>query len=230
LRLNAIQIRDIEVTGTSAISSGDVKAVAEEALKGKYFFIIPRSNAIFYPNSKMSERIIKQYPRIENIDISLSSFHSIKIDITERKAIAVWCDSLEPSNCFLIDKSGFVFDKSPNISANVYFVFKGQLAGDPVGKYYLSADGQFVKIRQFIENVKNLGIEPNALSFFRDQEYELGVKGGGKILFLFEGNGERALSNLRSVLDDLTLKVLSDGMLNVSGIDLRYGNKVILKK
>ena len=107
-------------------------------------------------------------------------------------------------------------------------MYTGNISGDPIGQYFLEPE-QFNKLRVFIDGVKNLGLQPVALSTISDNSYQIHDKNSGVIIVSLEDT-EKTLSNLESIISDTTLGVLKDGNLQVRSLDLRYGNKIILKK
>ena len=53
---------------------------------------------------------------------------------------------------------------------------------------------------------------------------------GGAIIFSESQNFGDAITNLSSVLADSSLDVFADGELQAESLDLRFGNKVIIKR
>jgi len=224
-----ILIRDIEVVGTEGLLREDIKKVAEEELRGKYLWLFPRKNSIYFPKEKIENKILNNFPQIESLKSELSSFHALNLSVVERKTVSLWCENNLAISCYSMDKDGFVFEKNGVQSSNVYFVYHGYITGEPIGQYYLPK-GILIKVQTFIEGVKLLGFEPTSLSHLNEKEYVIKIKGGGEIFFIFDENIDKALSNLESVVEDDSLEVLKNGELTVRAIDLRYGNKIILKK
>jgi hypothetical protein len=149
--------------------------------------------------------------------------------LKEREVKALWCKGDTLTDCYFIDANGFIFDKSPSFTQNVYFVYRGNVDGEPVGAHYLPSD-MFKKAELFTERIHSSGLDPISLTYMHDGESSLSLLGGGSILFSLQDDVEKSASNLNSVLSDTSLGLVKNGSLTVASIDVRYGNKVILKK
>ncbi len=228
-RIPALIIREVEVKGAQGVPAEEIQTFVNKELQGNHFYIFPKANALLYSQKGLEKKILLTFPQIDAVNITLSSFHSTLIEIEEKKTASLWCGDTNTAKCFSMDKKGYIFEVGPTSSQSVYFIFHGFITEEPIGQYYLP-QGTLEKLLPFIEGIRFLGIDPVSLSYIGEKEYEMKIKGGGKLLFIFEGNGEKVLSNLESLLEDKSFSVLEDGALTVSAIDLRYGNKIILKK
>lgn len=80
-------------------------------------FLSPQINRFFLLNKNIVVKIIlSQFPRIERASIAKNFPDSVTITITERKSVAVFCDSNQ--QCFLIDKTGVIFEPIEKIPEN----------------------------------------------------------------------------------------------------------------
>lgn len=227
LSLPSIQVKEFSVSGATSIASGELIESVKNFSSGKYFYLIPRTNFIFFPKKTIKRNILDEYPRIENIDINLASLHSAELNIKERKPYAMFCDSAEAEHCYFLDRTGFIYSPGINANSKIYFLYRGVILGEPLKKYYLPEN--FSELNSLIDEIKNMGLPPESIRHLGGSEFELQVK-GGKIIFRLEKNNDRIISNLDSILQDKDLSVLKDGELTVASIDLRYGNKAVLKK
>lgn len=228
-RTYRLQINTITVSGNAVISSSAVESVAKTVISGNYLYIFPKSNIFLYPKKSLENSLYSTFPRIEQLEISTIVPHIIQISLKEREAKALWCTGDSLSNCFLLDADGFIFDKSPSFTQNVYFVYRGGVEGDPIGKQFLPKE-IFQKAELFVERIRSVGLDPVSLSYMQNDESSVELLKGGSILISLQDDIEKNISNLESVLLDPGLSLVKNGVLTVSSIDLRYGNKVILKK
>ncbi len=227
-RADFVTISSIKVLGSSVVRSDEIIELSKRHLTGNYFFLFPKSNTLLYPKKTIQKEIALNFPRVDDVKIKLSSLKSIQISITERNPQSLWCKDDTFSDCYFLDSRGFVFDKSPTFSPNVYFVYIGRLDDSPLGDYYLPQK-EFDLMNRFLSGFRSLGLNLESLNHVVGETYELKLS-TGVIFFSLRDDPEKVVSNLESVLSDPKLDVLHDGGLTVKSIDLQYGNKVILKK
>jgi hypothetical protein len=228
-RLSTLRINTIEISGNTIVRENDVRALAEKEVSGSYMMVFPKSNSIILSKKKIKEDILASFPRILSVETDVKKFTKLVINIVEREPSYLWCASALNNNCFLVDSEGFVFDEAPVFSGDLYFIFREGLLENPIGQYILP-EGKFKLVTTFLDKTKELGLRADSLVLKDTDEYILETKGGGKIVFSLEEDVNHTLSNLESVLLDKDLGVYENGELIVKMIDLRYGNKVIIKR
>ncbi len=228
--LDRFQIRNIEIAGNHSTSKDELSKIIIDNLKGNYLFVFPKSNALIYPKNKILNDISSSIPRIENINISLLNPTSIKVSITERKPIGLYCKELKSSqeDCFFIDDKSYIFANSPTFSDDVYFVYLKEPAFEnPLGETYLPLD-EFIKLPLFIKSLNSLNLFPRAL-LTTPKEYYFELTGGGKIIINRVDDLTTIKGNLESFLTDQEEARNPNFIENISYIDLRFGNKVFYK-
>jgi len=228
-RTSYLQINAILVSGNSVVATSRVEDVVRSVLSGNYWYVFPKSNIFLYPKNALQKALYEASSRIEIVEISTTPPHTIAVSLREREVRALWCPGEVLSDCFFLDSRGFVFDRAPSFTKNVYFVYRGNIEGDPIGKQYISKD-LFRKAELFTEHIRSLGLDPVSLVYTDDDEATISLAQGGSILFSLRDDITKNTSNLESVLLDSSLGLVKNGALTVLSIDLRYGNKVILKK
>ncbi len=229
LRLSFWNIRTIEVSGIKAVSETDVRSAVESKLEGTYFHIFPRSNIVIYPKRSIEETVKTSLQRIDGATVKRKSLSSIEVSISERAPVALWCGSASSSDCYFLDKSGLIFDRSPEFSNNVYVTYSGNVSGEPIGKYFAES-AEFSRVQDFVQAVKSLALSPFAVTAMPNNDYRISLPKGEEILFTTRESLEETVSNLQSVLSDPKLSVRSGDSLSVTSIDLRFGNKVFFKQ
>ena len=70
LRADFMQIKKVAVAGNKDVRTEEVEKLALASLTGKYFFLIPKSNFLFFKKSALSQKILADLPRVENLEIS----------------------------------------------------------------------------------------------------------------------------------------------------------------
>lgn len=234
-------IDNIVVNGAVLLSPEEIKSKTLDYISGNYYYIFGKSNALLYPKKNLTEYLIKQYPRIKNIEIGLSDYHTIEIDLSEREPVALWCDTApseistttDPNlvpNCYFLDQSGFVFSPSPDFSGDAYFKYYGLLPYESaIGSSFLSSSDKFGELSKFASAVKALNITPLYIVAKNQDEFVMYIYGGGQILFDDKEPLSKAATNLQLLLQKANLVPQKNGELFVEYIDLRYGNKLYYK-
>ncbi len=229
LRLSFWNIRTIEVSGIKAVSETDVRSAVESKLEGTYFHIFPRSNIVIYPKRSIEETVKTSLQRIDGATVKRKSLSSIEVSISERAPVALWCGSASSSDCYFLDKSGLIFDRSPEFSNNVYVTYSGNVSGEPIGKYFAES-AEFSRVQDFVQAVKSLALSPFAVTAMPNNDYRISLPKGEEILFTTRESLEETVSNLQSVLSDPKHSVRSGDSLSVTSIDLPFGNKVEMRE
>lgn len=229
-RAKFLTIQTISVSGNSVVQSSEIESVVRDELQGNYLHLFSKANIALYPKSKIKTAISEKFSRIQSFEVRSTSLTSISIIITERKPESLWCKDMQgETGCYFIDSKGLVFDEAPKFSPDVYFVYTGGIQGEPIGARY-GTEESFAKLKLVVAGVRDLNLEPVAVDSISDNSYAIHLKRGGVIYFSLHDDSEKIISNLESVLSDPTISVFQNGVLTVSSLDLRYGNKVILKK
>ncbi|MEK7115686.1 MAG: cell division protein FtsQ/DivIB [Patescibacteria group bacterium] len=234
LRRGAVRISEINIQVEESVGKDGIDLTIRQELAGSYLYAIPKDSIFFYPKKKIEDTLVSRFKRLGKAEISVNNFNSINVRLEEHTPRYVWCDnqSFETAPCYFMDSNGFVFDKSPAFSGNVYIRFYGTLLGDDtdiIGKKFLAQD-IFKELDTFINAISDKVFSLSQLIKNEDQDYELYLKDGGKIIFSLEDGAGKSLSNLFSALETDPLKAnLRNKPKSLEYIDLRFGNKVFYK-
>ncbi|MEK7459926.1 MAG: hypothetical protein AAB636_02570 [Patescibacteria group bacterium] len=253
-RWKEINIDQIEIVGNKVIDSTLIKKEIEEELSDYYFLIFPRSNVLIYPKNDIKNRLNNTFKRLDNISFNIKDEKTLEVTLSERKAIYTWCgedkalysavllDNKELENqCYFVDESGYLFDRAPYFSGEVYFKFFGKLNNNKnkdntnfIGSYFLP--DLFYKIITFRDDVSSFGIKPASLFAKEDGDIELYLSSSKtlinspKIIFKSDADLLKVAENLQAAITTEPLK--SDFEKKYSSllyIDLRFNNKIYYK-
>lgn len=251
--LKEINIAEVEVVGNKIIKAEDVKTSVQDEISGKYLWLFPKTNVLFYPQNKIKENLQNTFKRIKDVNLSIENNRTkLLITITEREPKYLWCGELIPSlrsdsnepKCYFMDSVGYIFDEAPYFSPGVYFKFYGlaQMAtaeGDqnintenPFGQYFLK--DKFANIVQFKNNLENmkLSLDSFYLTNQGDGNFFLSSKTAPEpqIRFKLDSDFENLAENLDAALDTDPFKTeFKNKYALLQYIDLRFGNKVYYK-
>jgi len=116
--LEAFQIEKIIVTGEEKVSKEDIEFLAERRLESKVLFF--KTKSIFTIDTKQIKRdILNHFPQIAKAEVSQGFFDAVKIVITERIGVALWC---QDEQCFLLDSEGVIFEETSEIKPGLLLI------------------------------------------------------------------------------------------------------------
>ena len=237
-----VNISDIEVSGNKVIDARTIKDIAEGQMKGKYFWIIPKTNFLFYPKNKINNQLASAFKRLDSISVDINNSNILEIKVSERTAQYTWCGKEraelndESQKCYFLDESGYIFDEAPYFSGDVYFRFYGPNSADTengIGAYYFQS--MLPRLISFRDTSTKTGLKPVAMSVMNDGEIKMFLvssKGSKNPAVLFKSDADfgKILENLQTALDTDPLKKKFDkNYSSLEYIDLRFGNKVYYK-
>lgn len=243
-KIKGAQIRDIEISGNNVIDKNEIESLIKSHLEGKYLYLFPKSNSLIYPRVKIYNNLIYSFPRIENLFVYTEKFKILKVEIKERSGAYLYCGQSIPEdkkeigeNCYFIDRGGYIFDKAPYFSGNIYFKYFMDLPDnfpDPSGQEIMPEE-KFNSLVTFIDGIKKLNFEPVYILIGQDGTDYLYLKEGKdgivpKIVFKNEDDFENVLGDFSLAMkkeefaEEITSKYNS-----LLYIDLRFKNKVLYK-
>lgn len=101
-----LEIKDIQLKGTSEIKYEEVYQEIKMVLSGKYLRFIPKDNLIIFPKQEMGKSLLDKFKKINSIETKKHFPSGIEIEITERKTLFVWCSS---GSCYIVDENGYAY-------------------------------------------------------------------------------------------------------------------------
>jgi hypothetical protein len=236
-RLDSLNIKDIQIAGNKALDAETVKNAVSQKLTGKYIWLFPKTNILYYPQGGIKSELQNQFKRIENIDLSVDTNKILIITLAEREAKYTWCGQEisviggdSGQKCYFMDTEGYIFDEAPYFSGNVYFKFYGSLnTAEPMGIHFLG--NKFINIIKFKETIESMKLSPTAfwLENNGDANFSLSKDPtiGGKIIFKIDSDFEKIAENLQAAVSGEPLKSkLKNNLSSLLYIDLRFSNKV----
>jgi len=240
-----IVISEIRITGAQVIDEEEIRFEINRKISGNYLYIFSKANSFIYPNRQIYSSLRVLFPRIESLSIKLENLRILNIEITERKGKFLYCGETIPvarseigENCYFINNDGYIFDKAPYFSGNVYFKYYMLLPekGDfPLGKQMIAED-RFHKIVRFIDSIQSLGFEP--IYFLMNKEngtnyLYLNHKEGSTAPYIFFKDGV----NFDDILNNFSLAMkkkefaeeIHSKYNTLLYIDMRFKNKISYK-
>ncbi|MEI6660449.1 MAG: hypothetical protein WCK91_03460 [bacterium] len=237
-----LTINNISITGTHVINKSDIEDIVRTDISGRYLYMFDRSNALIYPKAKIYQDLSASFHRIEHLSVALTNFNTLRIDIIERSGTYLYCGEQVPAsvsdvgeNCYFVNSEGYVFDRAPYFSGDVYFKYymKVNDTGSVLGTQIIHPDS-FHKLTRFIDSLTSIGFKSTGLL----------VEDSGSCTLMLESSNQikpkinfRIDNDFDTILDNLTLAMNKPEFANqiktkyakLQYIDLRFKNKVLYK-
>jgi hypothetical protein len=229
LRAERINIADIDIKGNSALATKALREFAEEEISGNYAYVLPKSSILLYPRKNLQATLLESFKEIKEVDVSYGSLQSISISIEERKPYALYCGTQisTTTDCYFLDEGGFIFTKAPEFSGNVFLRYFGKIEeGEPVGKQFVDTEN-FRETNFFLASLFELGLNPITFSIVNEDDLEIMLEAGGKIMFGQKQSLSNIYENIQSVFDGDEFD--EEGLSTLDYADFRFGNKVYFK-
>jgi cell division septal protein FtsQ len=230
--LDKLNVKNIKVSGNSAVPTSEVLSVAQNILRGRNFLIFSSANIFWYPKKEIIDTLQYSYAWIDYVSINRVGFDTIEIKIKERVPVAVWCgvSVAKKIPCRLVDWEGYIFAKAPEFSGSAYLKLYGTLtSANWRGASFFSQNG-LDHILDLTKALSEIGFEPVSVAVAGNNAYDVFNNSGAKISVLTT----EAISNIISNIDSLfTQKVFAESQAsnfsNLMYIDTRFGNKLFYK-
>lgn len=225
-----VVINEITISGNSLVATDALLATTKNILADYYFGLFTKGNIFIYPEKTIRQTLAAAFPAIKNISGNLENWQTLHLSVEERIPFALWCQSIDFTECFYLDNNGLIFSPAPIFSDNIFIKFTGgeiDASSSPmVGKNFLPID-EFHRVTFFLDFLAPLGLTPIIFEASID-EYQISLKGGGRLIINSSDDLSIILKNLGTVLrsDNLKKAITND---TLDYIDLRYGNKVFYK-
>ena len=232
LRTNKFLITNVEVKGNSVTQIEEIQKIVMEKISGNYLWFFPRSNDVLYPKSAIHNNLLTEIPRLSAVGISLLNAHTLSISVSEREPFALYCTEVSnlnnPSGCFFLDKTGYIFSEAPAISGGVYFIYTTEPVFEtPLRQQFLNPE-MFKNLEPFIKDLGQIGLYPKVF-INKGDEFNLVFSNGAMIMWKATADLDSVQSDLESFLTDANFTKEKNALQRIIYIDLRFGNKVFYK-
>ncbi len=231
-RLPYFKIKRTEFSGLVALDRQELEQKTLSLLEGKYLKLLPKDFYFLVSTDKLARELKKEYPRIENIEISRHLPDSLSFKIKERELFGILCglpdsSDTERQKCFFLDKTGFAYEESPSSKGSLLLTINTDALLQDIGVQIID--------RGLVEKFESVSRESLSLVGSAVIGYEIfsklpeefrAVSAGGYKLYLNKNDDfSKVFKVLKVVLD----KEIGDKQPQLEYIDLRFGNKVFYK-
>lgn len=226
VRYERFLISEVRVSGEGISDTQEIISEVERRLADNYLWIIPKSNALFYPRRTIRAALYDEFPRFQSVNLSLSGLNTLVVEVEEREPFALYCKTSD--DCYFMDEDGLIFAEAPSFSAGVYIPHSLENPPEsPIGEIFLPKD-DFDKLLWFVDSLASLGINPVSVQA-GEREYQLTLPAGGAILWQRGSDPSLIRANLEAFLSSEPIRSQGNFLYRVDSLDLRTENKVFYK-
>ena len=234
-----VNIQTIEINGNKVINPGALMDVVNYDLKGDYALVFPKTNFLIYPEKKIKLDLMTEFKRLSSVQLSIKNINTLEVTVTERDGKYIWCGDMftAQSDCYFMDSNGYIFDKAPDFSGDIYFKFFGSIQANetnPVGLVFLP--GTFSKLLKFENSLFEMGLKPYALQAAANGDMTFYLSPNNptapspQIIFSSTADYDTLANDLESALQAEPLQSeFAKNYDSLNYIDLRYGSKIYYK-
>lgn len=226
IQMPFMQINSVKISGNTFVDTEEINLKTNKLLNSYTYWIIPNKNIFFFSKSSL-EKKLKENPAITKVVIKKDFFNTLIINIEEQEKEMLYCTSLEKTECFYINGTGFIYAKVEEyiIPEQEVIIFNEQER--KVLKDTVLDEQTYAKLILFIKNITRQNIKIVEVHIKEDGIIEFVSQIGVKIITSRFDDFEKDFNNFVALFDQniLTKEQLSE----IDYIDLRFGNKVFYK-
>jgi len=224
-----VAIKNVVVNGNSEVRAEQLQETVRQGLAITRGLLLYGGTIFTYDKAAIIADVLYKYPRLEEVELNAGNIDTLELAVTERSAVAQWCEEPKTSQnfCYLLDEDGFVFE-STDSQQDGLVVYKGDLAGEILRQTFLHGD--FARVQGFVGKLKaEIGMDVKTVALLED-ELEVQSEQYPLLKVKLRDSLERVLSYVQVTLDSQEYKdFVSENDANVNYIDLRFGNRVYYK-
>lgn len=225
-RIESLNIKNIEISGGETINHEEVKKKAEQVLEGQYLGLVPRRFAWWFPSEEMAAKV-SEFERVYNVVINRTSGTDLRITFDEYTPQALWCKSLEQSDCVFLDKNGYAFGHSPSLTGGTFLRFIKTGSEPTLGTAITNAEA-LANVKVLVDKLEEHGWYISHVEIDQVNDVFLKVVGGGELKIKVSDNPEHTIDNLLVILASEEFSHLRPG--NFQYVDLRFENKIYVNE
>jgi hypothetical protein len=225
-----IKIQTILVSGNASVPTADILQITNQVLSGRYGYLFARNNFLLFPRFELKKALLTNFKILKEINISWEKWQVISIAVIERKPHSVWCGQealVEKSDCYFVDKDGFIYSPAPLFSGSLFVKNYSTLADNPLGQSFLLTEKYWAvfNLIQFLET-RDLKVVTVSLS---GSDFTFTLDNGLKIIFTDQAGFNVPFENLLTAIETGSLD-LNKRVGEISYVDLRFPNRIVIGK
>jgi len=226
LRYPLWQITEISFSGFGRVAPTDVEAKIQEDLRGSFLLVLPRSSYFLFDSEASEEKILKDFPRLESVQIRKEFPSKISVAAKEREFWAIYCAG-ESGRCGYIDRTGFVYEEAPVSTGSLILAVFRDTGGVQIPSQSLEQAlvEKFILFSALLKNETGEEVESFILSGGLDDEFRARVRSGFFLYVKRDDDFARVVKTFKIFLE----KEIGEKKRGLEYVDLRFGNKIFYK-
>lgn len=236
LRVDALRIHKVSVSGTRSLNPQDIQKEITSTLEGSYLAgLVPYRFLLASPVQQISSRIKEVFPLIAEVNIKKVFPDELDITVRERDLFGILCndrmknasaDEHTDAECAYVDTDGITYQRSPISSGFLITKISTDASSTPVGDQLIER-AIIERMTLLKRELPAVGVEPVRYELMSAIPHEIHViTNEGFALMVKDGDD---VVNMMRVLKAVLEKEIGSRRKNLSYIDLRFGNKVFYK-
>lgn len=226
IQMPFIRISEVKISGNTFVDTEEINSKTNELLNGYTYWIFPNKNIFLFSKRKLEEKI-KENPAVIKVIIKKDFFNTLIINIEEQEKEMLYCTSIEKTECFYINKVGFIYAKVeeyiiPEQEVIIYNEQERKNIKDTV-----LDEATYTELVLFVKNITRQDIKIGGIYLKEGGIIEFVSQSGVRIITSRFDNFKKDFDNFMALFDQniLTKEKLSE----IDYMDLRFGNKVFYK-
>ncbi len=225
-RIEALQLKSVEVTGGFTIPHVAVEGIVWEELSGTYLRLIPRTFRYTYPEESIVAAV-SSFPRLKQTSV-MREGSKLLVAFEEYEPYALWCQSATDDTCLFIDHTGYAFSEAPNLTGTALIRFQKN-NDEPTLKTSVFESSFLREVSEFTEALeRDLDLYVTHVHGEGDYDVLFTLSGGGMLKVSQTQPFSTSLANLKTILVSEEFAHIEPG--NFQYIDLRFGDKVFVNE
>lgn len=171
-----LRVNRIVLEGIKELDEKKVNESLFSYISGSYLKILPRNSLIVVSKGELRKDLMRDFKKIEGIKIEKKFPDAIKVKITERKSLILWCSG---GPCYIIDENGYAFsgiDLESEEAKQNNLVKLADNSAKPVSL------GEKILEREFAESISNIREKiKEELKFDTEEEFSTQARVSGDI-------------------------------------------------
>ena len=241
LMRESFMVRTATVNGLRAISADDFNNSLDSYLGEMVLSIFPRREFFVLSTEGLGVYLKREFPTIKTIEINKKLPNALTISLVERDIWGVACEPIQAeaytasstiisgdiAQCVYIDEDGFGFRQAPVFSA-------GSLTKKIITDINAVSVGSIITTQQIIklyDGVQSIlheyTLPLSSLILAKETPHDVRIYSGSWYILV---DPSVNINALRGIFQQLVEKNLKGKFSQLEYMDLRFGNKVFLKK
>lgn len=226
LKIPQLQIVNTQIIGNSFVTTQEIQDKTDSILNTSYLWIIPARNIFLFPRALLENKI-KENPAVISVRVSKNYFNKISITVVEQEKEALYCRTLEHSECYYVNKEGYIYSQVKDLVIPEQEIIMYLENEQKNNKEFIFDKELYINSMTFIKSSSRYGIPIGKVYLKSDGVLEFTTRDGTIILTSKYDDFEKDFSNFIALFDKNVLT--KEQLSSIEYIDVRFGNKVFYK-